>query len=63
MSDYVRRRYRCTCGHTWTTAEFLIAEGDDRTKNKVEIYRERMGHEAAIKAVERVKAIIEREAR
>lgn len=35
---YTRRRYHCTDGHSWTTAEGLVAEGDS-PGNRVHLFR------------------------
>lgn len=54
LNGYVRRRYHCGCGHTWTTAEFLIEEGGDRGY-KVKHYLERRARELLDKVVERIR--------
>lgn len=54
MRDYVRRRYHCECGHTWTTAEFLVEEGDSRDKYKVRHYRERQAKAQAAAIIGRI---------
>lgn len=61
MDDVVRRRYHCECGHSWTSAEILISEGDDRGGYKVKRYFEAMERGSLLNAIERLRAIVANE--
>lgn len=64
MSDYVRRRYHCResgCGHSWTSAEFLISEGDNKGGCKVKRYFVAKEREAMNRAIDRLKILVAEE--
>lgn len=58
MKEYVRRRYRCTCGRRWTTAEFLVAD-ETNNNEKVQQFLKRKGFEAAREALAPLKALFD----
>lgn len=35
---WIRRTYRCPCGHKWTTAEFNVEEGHQHSGRKTEAF-------------------------
>lgn len=54
VKDYVRRRYHCECGVTWTTAEFFVSEGDSGDKHKIRRYRDGQAKTAARDLLQRL---------
>lgn len=58
--DYTRRRYHCACGHTWTTAEFLVSEGPKKVYSVVETFKERKLSELREEVRAELHAVVDR---
>lgn len=60
LKEYTRRRYHCACGHSWTTAEFLVSEGADRSRDKVKAFRLRETADARAVAAAELRDVLRR---
>jgi len=56
--DYVRRRYRCECGHGWTTVELFVEETVAYERFKVQRFRAKQSDEGIRQAISKLQELL-----